>query len=281
MKQQIDVIIGEYMKANDITKYLTDNYGLLPKVSLNVISALQSSHISNYSFSSISVLLVEELPLDSDSLFDKIVTRNRGGYCFEHNKLFHDVLKEIGYKCKIQLARVLLNSDKDVPRTHRVTKVTLKERDYLVDVGFGPYCPRAPLPLDTEEPQDHGDAIYRIVEPSAGKYLLQMDKEGEWFTLYSFDDGDYTEADCLCGHHYSATFPDAVFVNNLVVSRKMETEIRSIRNESYHKMINGEVEITPIDSEETLNRLLTEEFNILLKEDKIQTLYSKFCISLK
>ncbi len=265
-------------KNNLVENYVAKIFSTsTPQASLETITALQQSHISKYSFNSISVLLKENIPLDFDSLYEKIVVKNRGGYCFEHNKLFFEILKEIGYNCTIQLARVVLNRDIDVPRTHRITNVSLNEREYLVDVGFGPNCPTAPLPLDSNEPKRLGDTVYRIIQPAPHNYLLQMDRDGEWFTLYSFDGGEYSDADCTSGNHFSSTHPEAVFVNNLVVARKLEGETRSLRNDTYHKIRGSETEITPISSEKILENVFINEMGINLSSDEIKVLYNNHC----
>ncbi|MBT3290420.1 MAG: arylamine N-acetyltransferase, partial [Victivallales bacterium] len=169
------------------------------------------------------------------------------------------------------------NRDADVPRTHRVTRVSLAGNEYVVDVGFGSLCSRAPLLLDSDEPQDQGDAVYRIIEPDAGQYVLQMEKDGGWSTLYTFDRNLYTEADCLCGHHYSSTYPDAVFVNNLVVTLKSDGDIRSLRNGSFHHTAGGVNTITSISSSAELGRILAQEFGIELAPDQLSMLYEGYC----
>jgi N-hydroxyarylamine O-acetyltransferase len=133
------------------------------------------------------------------------------------------------------------------------------------------------LLLDSDEPQDQGDAVYRIISPGDGYYILQMEQDGSWFTLYSFDRNLYTEADCLCGHHYSSTYPDAVFVNNLVVSLKSRGDIRSLRNGSYHHTVGGETAITSVSSAAELGRILAREFGIGLSPDQLAMLYEGYC----
>jgi len=206
-----------------------------------------------------------------------VVTKKRGGYCFEQNKIFFEVLKSLGFQCDIALARVLHNRDIDVPRTHRITKIALADSNYIVDVGFGPLCPRDPLLLDVEEPQNQGDAIYRLLQPDRGRYLLQKMEADGWFSLYSFDDGMYTEADCLCGHHYSSTHPDAIFVNNLVVSRKFYDDVRLLRNGEFYRTESGKNTVIKISSSNKLDVILSQEFGIDLTAPQISTLYEGYC----
>lgn len=262
---------------NHILNYLAAISAKQPELSLPFIKELQSAHVSIFPFSSVGVLLHEDLSLESLALFERVITQRRGGYCFEHNKIVYEILTSLGFRCEITLARVLHNRDIDVPRTHRITKVTLPKGNYIVDVGFGPLCPREPLLLDVDTPQDQGDAVYRITQPDPGFYLLQIQKTDGWFTLYSFDSGRYTEADCRSGHHYSSSHPDAVFVNNLVVSRKYYDDIRLLINGEFHQTKRGETAITPISSKDKLNEILMEEFGITLTSAQLSLLYEGYC----
>lgn len=248
-----------------------------PELSISFLKELQSGHVGSFPFSSLGVLLHESLSLESQALFARVVTNKRGGYCFEHNKILFQVLSSLGFECEIVLARVLLNRDIDIPRTHRITKVVFSGSNFIVDVGFGPQCPREPLLLDSEESQNQGDAVYRIIQPDPGHYFLQIEEIDGWFTLYSFDNGHYTEADCLSGHHYSSTHPDAVFVNNLVVSRKLYDDVRLLRNGEFHRIQGGTTAITDVLSKEDLGAILTREFGITLISDQLSTLYEGYC----
>ncbi len=112
------------------------------------IAALQRRHLERFTFNSIGVILGHRLSLETPDLLRKVAIERGGGYCFEHNKLFAEVLKELGYSVRLALARVLLNRQIDAPLTHRVSILELDGRRYLVDVGFGPLTPREPLRID-------------------------------------------------------------------------------------------------------------------------------------
>ncbi len=265
------------LTENNILHYLASVSVMDPEVSNTFIKQLQNAHLGNFPFSNLGVLLNENLSLESQELFNRVVTNRRGGYCFEQNKIFFEILNFFGFQCDIVLGRVLHNRNIDVPRTHRITRVTLADSNYLVDVGFGPLCPREPLLLDLDQPQDQGDAVYRIIQPDQGRYLLQLMEDDGWFTLYSFDNGVYTEADCLCGHHYSSTHPSAKFVNNLVVSKKLYDDVRLLRNNEFHRIRGGETTITEISSKDHLGAILLQEFGLDVNSDHLSTLYDGYC----
>ena len=265
------------LNENNVQDYLAIVSVMQPEVSLTFIKHLQNTHLSTFPFSNLGVLLHENRSLESQILLDRVVRNRRGGYCFEHNKIFFEILSFLGFHCEIVLGRVLHGRDIDVPRTHRITRIALAGNHYIVDVGFGPLCPREPLLVDLDKPQDQGDAVYRIIQPDQGRYLLQLHKIDGWLTLYSFDNGFYTEADCLCGHHYSSTHPDAVFVNNLVVSRKSYDNVQFLRNSEFHRIRGEKRVITKILSQEHLGIILWQEFGLKVNGDQLVTLYEGYC----
>ena len=151
------------------------------------LNELQSKHIAQYSFNNLAVLLGQELPLDAESLFNKIVERRRGGYCFEHNKLVFTVLSELNFDVRLLLSKVIYNQCVEVARTHRVTLLTLAGEDYIVDAGFGHLGARFPVKIELGLIQDQGDAQYRIIKSDKGDYCYQVFKDVDFFTLYTFD----------------------------------------------------------------------------------------------
>ena len=173
--------------------------------------------------------LGDELPLDFESLFDRLVVRRRGGYCFEQNGLLYEVLDELGFSPKLYLARVIHNQDSHPGLTHRISMVEHEGERYVVDVGFGSDGPRIPI-LFSENVTDDGGRIFRIVERHPGEYHMQMWKDGEFYSLYRFELSRYGPADCEVGHFYSHRHPDATFVNHLVASLVLADETRSLRD---------------------------------------------------
>ncbi|MEH6577727.1 MAG: arylamine N-acetyltransferase [Amphritea sp.] len=256
--------------------YLADLDITQERVNLELIKQIQSRHIARYCFNSLAVVLSQEIPIDSESVFQKIVEQGRGGYCFEHNKLVFDVLTELALDVRILLARVVYNKEVEAPRTHRITLLKLDGEDYIVDTGFGHYGARYPVKLKLGLDQDQGDVCYRIIQNKQGDYCYQIFKDNEFFTLYTFDLNTYTEADCMTGHFYSHKFPQAGFVNNLVVSRKHFNNIQSLRNNEFHQTENGETQITPIKDVADLHDKLTRVFELDVDGAISEFLFNKF-----
>ncbi|GLQ32892.1 arylamine N-acetyltransferase family protein [Litoribrevibacter albus] len=247
-----------------------------PEQSLDYLNQLQNQHIAKFGFNSLAVVLGNDIGIESNDVFDKIVTQGLGGYCFEHNKLVYDVLTHLGFETRILMGRVIYNNlDAEPPRTHRITLVTLNGEDYIVDCGFGHYGAWFPVKVSAEPQQQLGDT-YRIIQHQDGRYLYQLIKDGEFFTLYTFDFNQYNEADCLTGNFYSYKHPNAGFVNNLVACRKENGTIWSLRNDQLFVIEQGQTRITKIDTPELLQTLLKELFTLTIDEQQAEYLFERF-----
>lgn len=270
-----------------LQNYLTDlDLSQPTELSLNFVELLQKKHIAKYSFNSLAVVLGEDLSLETDALSEKIVTRGLGGYCFEHNKLTYELLSALGYEVDLKLARVLYNQEKKAPRTHRVTLLKHQGLDYLIDTGFGAYGPSYPLLLEVDKEQAVGGEIYRIISLSAEKQLdtleydVQIWKQGAFFTLYRFDLADYSDADCQLSHFFSHKYPEAGFVNNLVISLKNDERIVAIKNHEFITRFEDRGErietINLIRSADRLYQILSNTFELSIDKAIVDHLFERF-----
>src|SRR5436305_1373093 len=66
---------------------------------------LHGRHLHTVPFENLSIHLSEDVPLDEDALFDKIITQRRGGYCYELNGLFAALLRALGYRVSLLAVR--------------------------------------------------------------------------------------------------------------------------------------------------------------------------------
>ena len=245
---------------------------------LDLLTQIVRRHIAAFAFSSVGVRLSDPLSIEPEQLFDRIVVRGRGGYCFEHNGLLFAVLSELGFDATVRLARVINNGDHLPGLTHRITHVRLDDETYVVDVGFGPAGPTSPvaMPGPTAATPElwPDDQTHRVIERRPGEFHLQHRQEGAPFSLYRFDLGTYGQADCELGHFYSHRHPAAVFVNNLVASRILETEIKSLRNRSLRILrADGHVD-TEITDADHLCAVLRDDFGLRVTNDEGRRLFA-------
>ena len=241
---------------------------------LAFLRELISRHVANFSFSSVGPMLGDELPLDVGALYRRIVVNRRGGYCFEQNGLMQAVLAELGFSVRLCLARVIFAQDNHPGLTHRITLVEVDGRQHVADVGFGSMGPRFPVAMTGEETRENF-RVFRIAEGLPGEFHMQTVKDGAFRSLYRFELHRYGQSDCELGHFYSHKFPGANFVNNLVVSRILADEIRSLRNRELWLITAGGEERHAIADSKQLRTELHCRFGISVDESEAHRLFER------
>ena len=89
------------------------------------------------------------LPISTElsHLYDKVVLRRRGGYCFELNTLLMALLRTCGYEAWPCACRILRGGDTLRPVLHQAVMVRLDGTLYFCDVGYGGAMYPGALPL--------------------------------------------------------------------------------------------------------------------------------------
>lgn len=221
----------------DLDRYL-DRIGFVarPSDEPDAVAALQSAHRLAIGFENLDVMLGRPIRIDAPSVFDKIVVNGRGGYCFEQNRLFGDVLAAIGVANRPLLARVRLGLAQDVipPRTHVCLLAAMAGGEWLVDAGFGG-SDLAPLPLeDGAEAHTADGARHRLRRTGErgsleGEWLLERAgpvsatdgraaAHGDWQAQYTFDLAQVVPGDLEQANHWTSTRPDTRFTSLHVAS---------------------------------------------------------------
>ena len=263
------------LKRTDISDKYIRAIGLqVSKPDLEFLSEINRRHAAQFAFSSVGPLLGDDLPLDIESLYRRIVVNRRGGYCFEQNGLMYAMLKALGFNVSLYLARVIYNQDIHPPLTHRVTLVEIETEQYIVDVGFGPLGPQLPVCMSGVASRQNF-RIFRIEERHPGVFHMQTLKDGAYYSLYKFELALYGPADCEVGHFYSHKHPSATFVNHLVVSRILDDEVRSLRDHELW-MITEYGERRQIIADGTqLRGILNNQFGVRVSEAEGHCLFEK------
>lgn len=178
------------------------------------LRALQFQHLRTVPYENLDILRGIPLSLETADLYDKIVTRGRGGFCFELNALFGWLLRALGFQVTDYFARFLLDEPAIPIRRHQVLGVTVPgagER-YSADVGVGSTSPNFPVRLEAGTPQPQGNGIaFRYERGPLLGWVLHIQKKGEWKRLYSFTEEpqlpiDYTATTFYCEKHPASPF---------------------------------------------------------------------------
>lgn len=261
------------MTTEQIIQAYLDHLNITEVTNLNDITKLIQAHEEAFAFSSLKVLLQEEITLDLESLYKSLVLQKRGGYCFEHNKLLYEALQYLGFNVEFYLARVINNSDIQVPQTHRFTLLKYGGEQYLIDVGIGFRSPNVPVLFSSNETVSHLNIAYKITQQN-GVFYLQLLEKGKWFKATQFDLHPCYEADFELGHFYSHRHQDAVFVNNLVVSKVTPKCIYSLRNNHYVQInAEGYHSIVIKDKQDFID-VIRQDFDLKYDDNELTILYN-------
>lgn len=244
------------------------------KLDFSFLNDVVARHVAKFAFSSVGCQLGDDLPLDLVSLYQRIIVKRRGGYCFEQNGFLYEVLDELGFSPKLYLARVIYNQDTHPGLTHRISMVEYEGQQYVMDVGFGSHGPAIPVPMFDIESSDR-DKIFRVTEKQLGEYHMQVMKYGDFFSLYRFELSPYGQADCELGHFYSHRHPDAAFVNHLVASLILDHETRSLKNSEYWIISQSNTQNIKINDSEHLWEILVGELGVQITKNESRQLYEK------
>lgn len=220
-------------------------------------------------FENLSTLIGEPVPLDIDALEDKLVTRQRGGYCFEQNSLFQAVLETIGFSVTALAARVVWNERAGFvnPRTHMVMLVDIGSTQYVADVGFGGATLTAPLELVEGAEQQTPHEVFRIVRRK-GDFEVQVRIDDTWRPTYVFDLQAQWPVDYEVLNHYVATHPGSPFRSRLMAARPTEDRRYALGNRQLSIHREGRTQETrELESAEAIKDALTRLFRIRVPED--------------
>ncbi|SOE92401.1 N-hydroxyarylamine O-acetyltransferase [Burkholderia sp. D7] len=193
------------------------------------LHALHRLHPQAIPFENLDSLLGRTPSLDLASVFAKLVSARRGGYCYEHNLLFRAVLDTLGFETTGLAARVLWNDPAAMaPRTHMMLLVETPDDTWLADVGFGSMTLSAPLLFDTGREQATPHEPFRLDLIERGDFMLQVKLGDTWRPIYRFDLEPQFPSDYAIANHYVSTYSDSIFVNHLVVARVVPGERRTL-----------------------------------------------------
>lgn len=183
-----------------------------PPVTPDGLAALHLAHLLTVPFENTSIHAGEPIQLDVAWLHHKIVERRRGGFCYELNGLFAELLATLGFTVERLAARVIGDDGKlGIPFDHMCLRV---DDVWLVDVGFGDNFVR-PLRLDERGEQRDGRRSFRIVD--AGPDIRVLEDAGR--PAFRFELAPHALADFAPGCEYHQTSPDSPFTRRRVVSR--------------------------------------------------------------
>lgn len=244
--------------------------------SYEFLCRLQQAHIFCVPYENLDIVSGVPLSLEPDDIFDKVVGKGRGGYCFELNCLYAHLLEELGFRVRSFLGRFLRGVEGVPVRRHRLIGVECEGNTYVCDVGLGQSAPRQPLVLKEHLVQEVCGEKYKFVRDELLGWVLYDLHQGEWRRYYSFTEDPQVEVDFLLPSFYCEKHPESPFNKGVMVAIKTPTGRKAINGADFKIFEQGEneqlVHVEENISRERLVALLKSEFGIVWSEAESVTM---------
>ena len=220
------------------------------------------AHTLNVPFENLDVFYKKPILLDDASLFRKIVTDRRGGYCFEMNGIFSLVLQEMGFKVTNLLAKVTVDGIHYTTKTHQAILVEAGSNRWLADVGFGNEGIIAPLILEEDLEQNQFAHTYRLVAHPKSGYVLQKKNEDGYYPLYAFTLEECAPEDFLMSNHFTSTFPGSFFLTMRMCTMPTKDGRITLTDNRFKVVDKNNVSESSIADDDEFNAILKQNFGL-------------------
>lgn len=247
----------------DLEKYLSrigfDHFAIEPN--LPNLNLLQRNHLLNVPFENLDIHWKRRIVVDIDKFYQKVVKNKRGGFCYELNGLFNELLKKIGYKTKIISARVF-NGEGEFGKEydHLAILAKIEDEEFLVDVGFGDFIAE-PLNFALDIQQEDANRTY-LIRRFDDRYFevvkkVKDDRQSEY--IFQNTQRDLSEFAKMCDFHQTSK---SHFSKGKVCSLMMANGRKTLTDKRLKVYQNGNLFEIEVNSEKVFEDILEKEFNI-------------------
>jgi N-hydroxyarylamine O-acetyltransferase len=230
------------------------------------LAALHLAHMRAVPFENLDIGRGVPIVLDLDALYAKLVERGRGGFCYELNGVFAELLRALGYQVELLSARVFDNGLPGAEFDHlalRVTGGALSE-PYLADVGFGQSFLR-PLRLVALAEQADASGAYQLTE-TGGEWVLETrDDAGAWIPSYTFTLTPRAFSDFAAMCHFQQTSPESSFTRRRLCSLATPGGRITLTGDKLIVTRHGQRTEQPVADEAAFASALREHFGLVLE----------------
>jgi N-hydroxyarylamine O-acetyltransferase len=173
-------------------------------------------HALSIPYENLDVQLGVPVGLDPDAIYDKLVVRRRGGWCYEMNGLLQQALQAIGFDVRRVAGGVHRHETGDAAVGNHLVLLVDLDRTYIADLGLGDGL-REPVPL-AEGTYRQGPFTFRLEHVDDG-YWRVWNREGGDPEAFDFREDPADENLLARQCHRLQTSPESGFVLNLACQR--------------------------------------------------------------
>jgi N-hydroxyarylamine O-acetyltransferase len=240
---------------------------------LETLKAVHRAHLRAIPYENLDVQFGRPVTIERPAIFEKIVGRRRGGWCYEMNGLLGWALGELGFKVTRATGAVMRElAGEGTLRNHLVFKVELDEGLYLADVGFGD-GPIEPIRL-VEGPFESGGLPFSLTKLDEDWWRLRNHPHGG-APSFDFNLAPVDEALLAAKCDEQQYAPQSHFVLNLFCFRFRPDGVIGVRGRVVRTVTPQGYEDRILNSADELVRFFDEELD--LRDPELASLWPKIC----
>lgn len=250
------------MDEKTLTAYLrrigVERPGFLDEAALGV---LHRAHQMTVPFENLSIHMDEPISLNEGDLLGKIVTRRRGGFCYELNGAFALLLEDLGAHVRRVAARVHDGGRLGPPFDHLALIVRLPggSRPWLADVGFGSHS-TYPLRYDSRQEQHDPAGRFCLADAEGGDVDVLKDGQPQ----YRIEQRERSLADFIPTCWWQQTSPRSHFTRGTICSRLTEDGRVSISGRTLIRTSGGARTEQHMEADDAVLAAYRDQFGIIL-----------------
>jgi N-hydroxyarylamine O-acetyltransferase len=247
----------------DVKTYISRiNFSGKPEADLQTLRALHLNHLLNIPFENLDIHTGKKIILEPELLYSKIVLNKRGGFCYEMNGLFFEVLSSIGFKAKMVSARVYDTEEPGPEFDHMAIIVSLNNEEFLADVGFGESF-LEPLKIQQGLVHKQNGGYYCIDKIDGENFKVISSVDGSAFSnmyRFSLTERKLSDFNQMCDYHQ--TSPESHFTRNRICTIARPRGRITLSGFKLIETNNGAKTETQLSGENEFNNKLYKLFNI-------------------
>jgi N-hydroxyarylamine O-acetyltransferase len=212
-------------------------------------------------------------------IYDKVVGRKRGGYCFELNGLFVLLLKGLGfdaYSCPCRVARGDMTFPG--PVRHRGNIVRMDGKYLFCDVGFGGAMPPGAVVIEDMTKQIVNGETYWFEQGKESWWMLRrltkgkldigiagapVNEEIQEANVLMISTGLWEPVDYISANLACSEGPDATFAKTRMLNLRRTDGHIAVTGDKFTRVKDGVKETLDVTYEEAM-RLAKDEFGLII-----------------
>ncbi len=226
---------------------------------LACLTAIHRHQALSVPYENLDVQLKVTVGQEPAGLYDKIVTRRRGGWCYELNGMLQQALQAAGFDVQRVAGGVHRHERGDAAVGNHLVLLVRLDHLYVADLGLGDGL-REPIPLAAGTYRQ-GELEFRLERLDDGYWRFWNHPGGDPVAFdFREDPADEALLEAQC--HRLQTSPESGFVQNLAVQRMTENGLAVLTGRVLaHRTVAGTVK-TVLGSVQELEATLDAEFGI-------------------